>query len=188
MPFLMKLKDPRNTKRRVYFTCVDAAALQTRLQSSDMSGTFTCKLSKNGGAPASSSNQPVQIDATDQKGLFYLELTATELDTIGSVALKISNSGGTKNMEPREVEVEVQQAYFATAQTGTLTASSFTTDRAEVNDFWNDCLLLAVTGSLAGQVKKVGDFANAAGLITLATGLAFTAAPANGDIFEILDR
>jgi hypothetical protein len=188
MPFQMKLQDPRNTKRRVYFTCVDAAALTTRLQSSDMSGTFTCYLSKNGGTPATSTNQPVQIDATNQKGLFYLELTAAEINTIGSVAIKISNTGGTKTMEPREMEVEVVQAYFATAATGTLTTSSFTSDRAEANNFWKDCLVIALTGALSGQVKKVGAFTNSGGLFTLTSGFVFTAAPANGDIFEILDR
>jgi len=187
MPFQMKLSDPRNTKRRVYFTCVDTAALTTRLQSSDMS-TFVVKISKNGAAPASSTNSPTQIDSTDQKGLFYLELTAAEINTIGSVSIKITNTGGTKTMEPREMEVEVVQAYFATAQTGTLTTGSFTSDRTEASDFWKDCLVIALTGSLAGQVKKVGAFANTGGLFTLATGFVFTAAPANGDIFEILDR
>jgi len=188
MPFTMKLKDPRNVKRRVYFTCVDTAALTTRLQASDMNATFTCKLSKNGAAPADTTNQPVEISAASQKGLFYLELTTTELDTIGSLALKISNTGGTKTMEPREIEIEVLQAYFATAATGTLTTTAFTSDRTDTNDFWKDSLLLAVTGSLAGQVKKCGAFANVGGMFTLATGLAFTSAPTNGDIFEILDR
>lgn len=188
MPFTMKQKDPRAVKRRVYFTCVDTAALTTRLQSSDMNATFTCKLSKNGALPASTTNQPVQIDATDQKGLFYVEVTATEIDAIGSNTLKISNTGGTKTMEPREIEIEVTQAFFATAATGTLTTSAFTSDRAEADNFWRDCLVVALTGSLAGQVKKVGASASAQGLITLATGLTFTAAPVNGDVFEIIDR
>lgn len=188
MSFEMKLKDPRAVKRRVYFTCVDTAAFTTRLQSSDMNATFTCKLSKNGAAPASTTNQPVQIDAVNQKGMFYLELTATEIDTVGSVALKISNTGGTKTMEPREIEVEILTAYFATVVAGTLLTGAFTSDRTEADNFWKDCLATALTGALAGQVKKVGAFGTVGGLFTLATGYTFTGAPGIGDIFEIVDR
>lgn len=182
----IKLKDPRNVKRRLYFTCVDATALQTRLQASDMS-TFTCKLSKNGGSGASSTNSPVEVDSTNKKGEFYLELTAAECDTAGVVTIKISNAGGTKAMEPRELDAEILTAYLFTAQSGS-TGTSIITDRTEATTghFASGnrvCLVEMLTGSLAGQVDKATGYNGTSKTLALNTG--FTGAPANGDIGEI---
>lgn len=180
--------DPRATYRRVYFTCVDTAALQTYLQSSDMS-TFTVKISKNGGSAAAvAAAAPTQVDATNAKGLFYVELAIADISTAGKAVLLITNTGGTKTMEPRFIELTIQQAFFATATTGTLTATSFLTDRAETTvDFWKDALALFLTGALTGQVKKIGGYSGSK-VITLATGLTYTSAPANGDVCQIINR
>jgi len=181
--------DPRAIMRRLYFTCVDTLALQTYLQSSDMS-TFTIKLSKNGGTPASATaTTPVQIGATDQKGAFYLELATADIDTVGKHIIKISNTGGTKTMEPVYTGFEVKAATFGTAATGTLTTTAFTTSlTSAVNDFYQDLFVNFLTGSLAGQTKKIGNYNGSTKAITLAAGRAFTSAPANGDVFEILSR
>ena len=66
------------------------------------------------------------------------------------------------------------------------TASTFKADRTEAsNDYWKDCLLVFLTGSLAGQVKKVSAFNATTDFITLSS--AFTAAPTAGDIFILVD-
>lgn len=94
-------------RRRVYFTCRNTTDVNDRLQSSDMT-TFTCKLSRNGGASSNpSSIVPVQIDATNQKGCFYLELGSADLDTLGESVLTISNSGGAKTMRVRDIKLIV---------------------------------------------------------------------------------
>jgi hypothetical protein len=183
-----KQSDPRATFRRVYFTCVDTNSLLTRLQSSDMS-TFVVYLTKNGATPTDiSARTPVQVDATNQKGLFYVPLTAADLDTPGKAVLVITNTGGTKTMEKRELEIDIDIAFFATAATGTLTTSAFTSDRSEASGAWNGELVKWVTGSLTGQTRKIGTFLNSGGLFTLATGLTFSAPPANGDIAEIITQ
>jgi hypothetical protein len=104
------LSETTANKRRVYFTCRNTTDVNDRLQSSDMSGTFTCKLTKLGAAsvtPCAGTPVPVQVDATNQKGVFYLELVAADLDTLGEHVLTISNSGGAKTMRTRDIKVIV---------------------------------------------------------------------------------
>lgn len=71
---------------------------------------------------------------------------------------------------------------------GANTASSFYTDLAGGDDFWNDCLILITSGALAQQVKEIGDFADTNGVVTLTSGQAFTATPADGVTFAIINR
>ena len=68
------------------------------------------------------------------------------------------------------------------------TASSFMTDLAGADNFWNDCLILITSGALAGQVKEIGDFADADGVVTLTSGQAFTDTPAGDVTFVIINR
>lgn len=182
----IKQSDPRAAYRRVYFLCVDAAALQTRLQASDMS-TFVVKISKNGGSGAASvAATPVQVDATNEKGLFYVELSTAEIDTPPNVTLKITNTGGTKTMEPREIVVPIKPAFFITVVNG-LNVTSFTTDRTETTDnYWRDVYVSALDGVNAGQVKKVGAYTGSSKLFQLVSG--FTATCGTGDHLEIIDR
>lgn len=182
----IKQSDPRATERRVYFLCVDTAALQTRIQASDMS-TFTVKISKNGGTPASpAASAPVEVGATDQKGVFYLELAVADVSTAGELVIKITNTGGTKTMEPREIVVKIAQAYFATVVVGTST-TSFTTDRTETaNDYWRDAYITVLTGALAGQDKKIGGYTGSSKLVSLVSPL--TDVLATGDIVELINR
>lgn len=183
----IKQSDPRATERRVYFTCVDTAALTTRLQASDMS-TFTVKLSKNGATAVSATASPVQVDATNQKGVFYIELTTSEVDTVGKVVLKISNTGGTKTMEPREIVVKISQAYFTTVVSG-LNTTSFTCDRTETSDnYWRDVYVSVLTGACAGQAKKIGLYTGSSKLVQIVTGTQFTAPLGAGDFLELIDR
>lgn len=64
---------------------------------------------------------------------------------------------------------------------GTFTTSSTTvpadTGRTEVNDYWNGCYLVPVTGSAAFQPRLIVDFANAGGVFTLDVDVPFTTAP-----------
>jgi len=64
------------------------------------------------------------------------------------------------------------------------TTTVFNTDLTEADDFWNDCVLVFTSGSLAGQAKPIADFANANGTITLDEAL--TSIPADNDEFVIL--
>jgi hypothetical protein len=119
-------------------------------------------------------------------GDYVYTFLASELDTVGTGFCFKVNKAGAVQVEYAD---EIQRAFFATAITGTLGASSFTTDRTETtNDFWKDALIEALSGALVGQVKKIGGYDGTAKKITLAQPQSFTGAPVNGDIFELINR
>lgn len=75
--------------------------------------------------------------------------------------------------------------YGVVVADGGNTATTFKTDRTEAtNDHWKDALLVFVTGTLAGQVKKVSAFTAATDFITVAT--AYTGAPSATDGFMLI--
>jgi hypothetical protein len=66
------------------------------------------------------------------------------------------------------------------------TATTFKTDLTEsINDYWKDALVTFVTGSLAGQVKKVLSYDGTTKFLTFLSG--YTAAPTAGDKFQIIN-
>jgi hypothetical protein len=69
---------------------------------------------------------------------------------------------------------------------GSNTATTFETDLTEAtNDHWKDALLVFVTGSLAGQVKKITAYNGTTKFVTFTSG--FTAAPSGGDKFILVN-
>lgn len=75
--------------------------------------------------------------------------------------------------------------YGSVVANGSNTATTFQTDLTEPStDHWKDALLVFVTGTLAGQVKKVGAFNFTTDFITMVT--AFTAAPTAADRFMLV--
>lgn len=175
--FSFKRSNPIQAQRVLYFTAVNSSNLQSRL--TGLTG-FTVRVRKPGAAEAAAANAPAELDAVDMPGVYTLELSTGELDTIGHGVIVASKTG----METREIPFVVDDAVFGTVAAGAATASSFPTSLGQADGYWKDALVRFVTGNLAGQVKKIGGFVG--GTITLSTLLAFTAAPAEGDIFEIV--
>lgn len=66
------------------------------------------------------------------------------------------------------------------------TAQTFKTDLTQGTDFWKDVWIRAETGALTGQVKRVTAFDTGTDFITVHA--AFTAEPAAGDTFRIVNR
>lgn len=76
-----------------------------------------------------------------------------------------------------------QGLVLATAITGTLTTTAFTTDLTEAtNDHYNGRTLTFTSGVLAGQMTTISDYNGTTKLVTVA---AMTEAPGNGDAFFI---
>lgn len=190
MPRLLQ-SDPRAAHRLVYFTAVDNADGKTPIQASDMSGgTWSIYLSKAGAAPALiAGSTPTELSSTNQKGLFAVPLAIADLDTHGKAGLTISNTGGTKTMFRREIELDIEEAYFTTV-VGGLSPTSFTCDRTETTDgYWNGVYVEPLTGVCAGQSgKKVGGYVGVSKLVTLVAGLQFTSQLGTGDIVRIINR
>jgi hypothetical protein len=142
------------------------------------------QLRKAGGALANAAGSG-SVTELGSTGVYVYPATAAELDTPGLLLLRVNKSGALVWEEVHQIE----RAVLGSAVTGTLTTSTFTTDLASaVDDYYKDALVIFRTGNLANQYKRIGGYTGSTKLITLATGKAFTAAPANGDVFEILTR
>lgn len=124
----------------------------------------------------------VEIGAGD----YVYTFAQAEFDTPGpGFAFKVNKAGALLWTDTDEI----QRAFLGTAVAGTLLSTAFTTSRTDPTpNHWQNSLIVFLTGNLAGQVKQIGAYAVAGGLITLAGSLTFTGPPANGDIFELIDR
>jgi len=167
----------RALAQTITFFAIDSSSPPTRKTGlTFVSGD--AKVSKDGGAFASTANVPVEIGST---GRYSLALTAAELDCIW---LHVTIEKAT--MQPQDVVGATSGHPSGAAVTGTLGATTFTTNLVSaVTDFWKDALLVFTSGALAGQVKKVVGYNGATKAITLASAL--TAAPANGDLFVLIN-
>lgn len=140
--------------------------------------TGESQISKDGGAFANTTNLPAELSTT---GVYPLTLTAAELNC-NAFAIRITDGGSQVFFKEYETTGETT----GSAVTGTLSTTSFTTDLSSaVNDFYKDCLITFTTGNLAGQVKRVSGYNGTSNIIT--ANAAFTEAPANGDLFRVLN-
>jgi hypothetical protein len=132
--------------------------------------------------PATISTAQADLDTiTDTDGVI---LGAAGVDSIWDEVItkaghNVSNSAA-KYLRLIKQTVSVTESAVDDAGAST---TVFNTDLTEVDDFWNDALIVFTTGSLAGQSKPIQDFANTNGQITLDEAL--TSAPANNDEFII---
>jgi hypothetical protein len=113
--------------------------------------------------------------------------TATVADMVDAVwdeiltgaTHNIATSAGRRLRESASV-VQVSSA----VNDGSASTTVFDTDLTEVDDFWNDAILVFTSGALLGQSRTIVDFANTNGTITLDEAL--TSAPANAVTFVLV--
>jgi hypothetical protein len=91
----------------------------------------------------------------------------------------IATSAGRRLRESASV-VQVSSAI----NDGAASTTVFDTDLTEVDDFWNDAILVFTSGALLGQSRTIVDYANTNGTITLDEAL--TSAPANSVTFVLV--
>jgi len=54
--------------------------------------TGTGYITKNGATPVATTNSMVEVDATNMPGFYYIEFTASELDTLGFIGLRVKTA------------------------------------------------------------------------------------------------
>lgn len=178
----MLQSNPIANERKFYFKATDPADPTAANGKTGIAWSGSeIQISKAGGALANFAGSIAEIGAT---GHYIYTFTTGEIDTPGPLLVIINDAV----MQPVSMVFDVERAKFGTVVTGTLTTAAFTTNLTEADNVHRDKLALFVSGALTTQVKKVGAFANTGGLITLATGLLLTAAPSNGDFFQLLDQ
>lgn len=82
-PILIKASESVAARRRIPIWLVDVTDGITPV--TGVSGSPY--LSKNGAAPSPTTNTLVEVDSVNMPGLYYIELTALEADTLGTVLL-----------------------------------------------------------------------------------------------------
>lgn len=127
----------------------------------------SCWLVPTSGAEA---NQPRQISSYAADGTFTMVSGSTWLTAPGLVAYNILSNGTGKNVMAM----------------GTLTLSSISVPednrRAEVNNYWNGCQIIPLSGAAGNQPRNialftVGTGAGGTGVFSLPSGALFTTAP-----------
>jgi hypothetical protein len=101
-------------------------------------------------------------------------------EILTGAAHNIVNSAGRRLRQLSEALVVIDDSVVDV----TPAAGNFDTGLTAVDDFYNDAVLVFISGALAGQSKPISDYAQANGNMTFDEP--FTSAPANGDTFLIL--
>jgi hypothetical protein len=94
MQQMLKQSESTAARRRLVFACVDATDNKTP----ETGLTFAAgelKISKNGATEANPTNTATAVEIGG--GLYYVELTAAEVDTLGFLTLRLNNKSGVAN-------------------------------------------------------------------------------------------
>lgn len=135
---------------------------------------------------------PTAVKRTSLTGNYRVSIVATtangfEIDKSYNVVVTATMNGTVgKGVVGRFIMVPAVP-YGTIAASGSNTSSTFKTSRTETtNDYWKDALIVFLTGTLAGQVKKVSAYDGTTKFITVST--AFTGTPSTSDIFALINK
>lgn len=137
------------------------------------------EVSKDQGTFADCTNEATEIATSS--GMYYLDLTATEMEAdCVAVIVKTSSSGAktTVLVVYTEPGLRTRKAQAGAAGTLTLDASASATD-----DFYNGCLVRLVGGTGAGQVRLISDYVGSTKVATVHPDWETT--PSTDTIFHI---
>lgn len=86
---LLQQSESLADRRRVFLSLVNSSDGYSPVTGE----TGTVRLTQNGGVDGASTNSLVEVDATDQPGRYYVELTQAELATLGVLGYSYNNTG-----------------------------------------------------------------------------------------------
>lgn len=163
--------------------------------------TLTITASKNGGSFSSISPTVTELS----NGSYKIALTTSHTDTAGELWLYITATGA----EPQyvacivEAPVDVQTinsnataaatlaAFWSaqitnTAQAGASTTITLSSGSNATNDYYNDMAVVILSGTGAGQVRKISDYNGSTKVATVE--VAWATNPDNTSVYMILGR
>ena len=136
-------------------------------------------------APTASKCRFKEVDATNHKGLYEFQFADARFSVASAKRLIISVTGATSLLDA-DYEVQFDGREAGVVSDAGNTATTFKTDLTESGtDYWKDCFITFITGTLAGQTKKVSAYNGTTNFVTVS---AFTAAPAAGARFIIINK
>lgn len=120
------------------------------------------EISKDGGTFADCTNEATEIATSS--GMYYLDLTATEMEADQITVIVKSGNGKTVPIVIYpEPGIRTRKAQGGAATSLTLDASAVATD-----DFYNGCLVSIVGGTGVGQTRLVVDYVGSTKVATVA--------------------
>lgn len=140
-------------------------------------------------------NTPIMTPTVVSRGLtgqYYVPIDCTtangfDLSKCYNVVITATCNGVQSKSVILSFHIDTLKRFFGTVQSDAgNSATQFKGGQTETtNDHWKDCLISMITGSLAGQVKKVTGYSGSTKIFTFTNG--FTGTPSNGDVYEIIN-
>jgi hypothetical protein len=124
-------------------------------------GSLDSEVSKDQGTFADCSNEATEIASAS--GMYYLDLTATEMEADSvAVIVKSASAKTTALVVYTEQGLRTRKAQAGAAGTLTLDASA-----SAVDDFYNGCMVRLVGGTGVGQVRLISDYVGSTKVATV---------------------
>lgn len=129
----------------------------------------------------------VEIDATNQPGMYRLDLPDAAIASGENyVIIYIVFTASAPTILSVLLDPQPSMIAGSVVDDASNSASTFETDLpSSVDDAYNDAFLLFRSGDLAGQVRPITDYTGSTKFVSTA---AFTAEPAAGDEFVVVNR
>jgi hypothetical protein len=122
---------------------------------------------------------------TNETKIDAIPTAAENSDAVWDEAASGHTTTGTFGSHAGDLYTVKILAETAAAVAGTHTTTQIETDLTEANDYWNGMLAIVVDAGGAQVARRISDFANVNGTITLGTALPFT--PADNDVVYIIE-
>lgn len=141
--------------RRLYFTAYNTTG--TVEATAVTWGANDVKLSKNGAAGASTTNTPTQIDATNNPGEYYVDLTAAEAlgGTAGVLKARVTNAAISTESITCAVAKTDGTILSGTATAGSTAGLTMDANAVATARLYMGCDVVITGGTGANQTRKI---------------------------------
>jgi hypothetical protein len=204
----IKLSESTAARRRVYFVAKDASNPSSPITALTFA-TTDIKISKNGGATASSAGTVTEVSSSDAPGLYYYEATSGEVDTLGVFILNFKHASMVSQIHTVAIVamdkfdatrlgltalpnananatggLAAQVVRGATAQAGSGTTITLDASASATDNFYNGLIVYLVGGTGSGQAQLITGYVGSTKVATVAKSWATN--PDNTSVFAIV--
>lgn len=169
-----------NARFRVIFPILDADGdLVTAASTPDS------ELSQDSGTFADATNEATELATSS--GMYYLDLIATEMDTVSTTVIVKTGTAGAKTTPITLHPVRLPVLRTGTAQAGAGTTITLDAGAPAIDDYYNGCYVNITNNSPAnalGQARLIIDYVGSTRVATVQA--AWGTNPSSASTFEIL--
>lgn len=169
-----------NARFRVIFPILDADGdLVTAASTPDS------ELSQDSGTFADATNEATELATSS--GMYYLDLIATEMDTVSTTIIVKTGTAGAKTTPLTLHPIRLPVIRTGTAQAGAGSTITLDSGASGVDDYYNGCYVNITNNSPAnalGQARLITDYVGSTKVATVAA--AWGTNPSSASTFEVL--